>query len=443
MKTSRGRILVVEDRDSLRRMMELALRGEGYEVKSAPDVAAALALVATPSDLVITDLMLPDGSGLEVVRALRAAQSATPIVVLTAFGSIASAVEAMRLGAVDFLEKPLELEQLFALCARWIGPRVADPIFQPPGAAPAIVGCHPRLRAGLRLLEKVAPTPSTVLLTGESGTGKELFARAVHALSPRALGAFVAVNCAAIPESLMENELFGHEKGAFTGAERRHVGRFELAQGGTLFLDEIGELRPEVQGKVLRVLEERVFERVGGGQPVKADVRIVAATNRDLEKMATVGEFRQDLFYRLNVFPIELPPLRERADDVPALARHLVVRLAQKLDRPAPTLDADVLELLQRQPWPGNIRQLANLLERALILVDGHLSLAEIAPLLENRPAPVPGEASDERARVRAALAENEGDKNRAAASLGWSYRHLQRKIHELDLEGFPKYRDD
>ncbi|HVR98972.1 MAG TPA: sigma-54 dependent transcriptional regulator [Thermoanaerobaculia bacterium] len=436
-----GRILIVEDRDSLRRMLERALAAEGYDVLSAADGAAGLGLLREHAfDLVLTDLKLPDLSGLQVLEASRAAQPRVPVVVLTGYGTVGAAVEAMKLGAFDFLEKPVELDDLARLIERAIGEQKKDKddvvAFRAPGAPP-IVGRHPRLRAAVRLLERVAPTESTVLLTGESGTGKELFARAIHALSPRREGPCVAVNCAAIPEALLENELFGHEKGAFTGADRRQQGRFEMAERGTLFLDEIGELPLAVQGKVLRVLEERTFERVGGGRTQRAEVRLVAATNRDLQAMAESGAFRSDLFFRLNVFPIELPPLRERTSDIPLLARHLLAEIARRHRMEPPRLADDAAELLAAEPWPGNVRELANVLERALILADGPaLRAADLRSLL--RPASGP----NERDRIRQALLDAEGDKRRAADLLGVSYRMLLRKVKEHDLEGFPRYRE-
>ncbi len=445
--TSRGgrrpgaRLLVVEDKDSLRRLLVTALSEEGYEVASAEDVAGAKALLGSGAfAAVLSDLKLPDGSGLDVLAAARATQPAAPVIVLTGFGTVATAVEAMKRGAYDFLEKPIEIDDLARLLERALRTdRAADesigeiPVFAPPGAPP-IVGRHPRLRAALRLLERVAPTESTVLLTGESGTGKELFARALHALSPRSAGPFVAVNCAAIPETLIENELFGHERGAFTGADRRQAGRFELAASGTLFLDEIGELSPAVQGKVLRVLEERSFERVGGGATLAADVRLVAATNRDLEAMAASGAFRSDLFFRLAVFPLELPPLRERASDVPLLARHLLTNLCERHRRAPLALDDDALEALGREPWPGNVRELSNVLERAAILATGPTLRSADLRLAVRSPR-------SERERLEEALIAAAGDKQRAAEALGISYRTLQRKIQELDLEGVPKYR--
>ena len=432
-----GRILIVEDRDSLRRMLERALEGEGYEVETAADGGSGIRLLGErPFDFVLTDLKLPDVSGIEVLAASRAAQPRVPVVVLTGYGTVGTAVEAMKLGAYDFLEKPLEIDDLARLIERALGDRGDDAVFHVPGA-PAIVGRHPLLRSALRLLQRVAPTESTVLLTGESGTGKELFARALHALSSRKGGPCVALNCAAIPEALLENELFGHEKGAFTGADRRQPGRFEAAEGGTLFLDEIGELPLGVQGKVLRVLEERTYERVGGGRTQKADVRLIAATNRDLEAMVAEGEFRSDLFFRLNVFPIELPPLRERASDVALLARHLLGEIARRHRLEPPRLEEDAAELLAAQPWPGNVRELANVLERAVILAEGpSLAAADLKPLVR------PLSGAGERDRLKEALIEAEGDKKQAAEILGMSYRALLRKIKEHDLEGVPRYRE-
>jgi DNA-binding NtrC family response regulator len=332
MTSTRRRILLVEDRDSLRRMLERALSGEGYQVTAVADGEAGIARLGDEGfDLVLTDLKLPGASGLEVLAAARERGRELPVILLTGYGTVPIAVEAMRGGAYSFLEKPVEIDDLSRLVAEALGEPPAGPGGEagaaggPPGlhlpGGPSIIGRHPKLRAALNLLRRVAATEATVLLTGESGTGKELFARAIHGLSPRRAGPFAAVNCAAIPETLVENELFGHEKGAFTGADRRQAGRFEAAAGGTLFLDEIGELPLAVQGKVLRVIDERTFERIGAGSTLQADVRLVAATNRELGAMVASGGFRADLYYRLEVFPIELPPLRERPSDVPPRRR--------------------------------------------------------------------------------------------------------------------------
>jgi DNA-binding NtrC family response regulator len=432
-----GRILLVEDRDSLRRMLERALAQEGYTVEPAADAASGIRLVERQDfDLVLTDLKLPDGSGLQVLTASRAAQPRVPVVVLTGFGTVTTAVEAMKLGAFDFLEKPVAIDDLYRLIERAIGERDENAVFHAPGA-PAIVGRHPRLRTAVRLLQRVAVTESTVLLTGESGTGKELFARSLHALSPRRGGPFVALNCAAIPEALLENELFGHEKGAFTGADRRQPGRFEGAEAGSLFLDEIGELPLGIQGKVLRVLEERTYERVGGGRTLRADVRLIAATNRDLAAMVQDGEFRSDLFFRLNVFPLELPALRDRPSDIPLLAHHLLREIARRHHAEAPRLEDDAAELLAGEAWPGNVRELANVLERAVILAEGPvLRAADVRPLLR------PLASAGERERLRQALIEADGDKKKASDLVGMSYRVFLRKVKEHDLEGVPRYRE-
>jgi len=429
-------ILVVEDRDSLRRMLERALSGEGYRVMTAESAEVALELLGQEGiDLVLTDLKLPGQSGIELLRACRESRPDLPVVVLTAYGTVHTAVEAMKEGAADFLEKPVEIDDLFRLVASLAGEAFDETAFNVSGG-PTIIGQHPKVRAAFKLLERVARTDSTVLLTGESGTGKELFARALHALSPRGEGPFVAVNCAAMPETLIENELFGHEKGAFTGAHRRQSGRFEVAKGGTLLLDEIGELPMAIQAKVLRVLEERTFERVGGSQTLRADVRLVAATNRKLATMVEEGGFREDLFYRLEVFPIELPPLRERRSDVRLLAQYLLDRIAQRQKIGRRQLTSSAVKLLESHPWPGNVRQLANVLERAMIVGDGpRLDAGEVRQLLS-----VSGGQSD-RQRLCDALEEAAGDKRQAAEILGVSYRTLQRRIKEYDLGGFPEYR--
>jgi DNA-binding NtrC family response regulator len=434
---SRGRILLVEDKDSLRRMLAHALEREGYEVAAVASGESGIERLAAESfHLLLTDLKLPGCSGLDVLRACRRDRPETPVVLLTAFGTVATAVEAMKHGAVDFLEKPVEVDELYRLVGELVeADEIADAFSTPQGTT--IVGRHPSLRRALRLLRRVAASESTVLLTGESGTGKELFARALHELSPRAAGPFVAVNCAAIPRDLVENELFGHERGAFTGAHRRQGGRFEQAEGGTLLLDEIAELDPSVQGKVLRVLEERTFERVGGERTLRADLRLVAATNRDLAAMVESGAFRSDLFYRLEVFPIELPSLEERCEDIPLLARHLLARLAARAGREAPRLEPAAERLLSGRSWPGNVRQLANLMERGLLLLEGERwSAAQIERLLAESPA-----ADGTAERLRQALLDADGDKRRAAEALGISYRTLQRKVRELDLEGFGRYR--
>ncbi len=443
-------VLVVEDRASLRRMMRTALAQAGYAVTVAAEGDQGLELAGTGRfALVLTDLRLPGASGLEILGASRAVRPEVPVIVLTAHGTVQVAVDAMKAGAADFLEKPIDVDDLLRLVESHLSRRTASRVLEAPGS-PEIVGRHPLLRAAARLAERVAATDSTVLLTGESGTGKELFARAIHALSPRRKGPFVAVNCAALPEPLLENELFGHEKGAFTGAHKRHAGRFETARGGTILLDEIGELGPSVQAKVLRVLEEGRFERVGGSSTVSADARIVAATNRDLREMVDAGEFRADLYFRLEVFPIELPPLRERASDIPVIADHVLGRLAKRMGRRPPRLSRDALGFLEAEPWPGNVRQLANLLERAVILAEepAEIGAAELRALVggggaepQAEPQAEPRGDPDREAGLRRALEASGGDKKEAARLLGIGYRTLLRRVKEFDLEGYPRYR--
>ncbi len=429
-------ILLVEDRGALRRLLATALEQHGYAVTAAADGAEGVTLAGTGQfDLVVTDLKLPAASGLDVLEASRGARPDVPVIVLTAHGTVQTAVDAMKMGASDFLEKPVELDDLAALIESHLGGETEALLLEAPGVPP-IVGRHPLIRAAAKLAMRVAATESTVLLTGESGTGKELFARAIHAHSARAAGPFVAVNSAALPEQLLENELFGHEKGAFTGAHKRQRGRFEVAQGGTLLLDEVGELGLGIQSKILRVLEERAFERVGGSQTLHADVRLVAATNRNLQVMVERGEFRSDLYFRLEVFPIELPRLRDRASDTPLLVAHLLEGICARLRRPLLVPTPRAGEVLQEQEWPGNVRQLANLLERAAILCESNtLTVADLKGLLAQ------GAESEGRREVEEALRSAGGDKKEAAAILGVSYRALQRRVKEYDLEGFPKYR--
>src|ERR687893_1554992 len=332
-------ILLVEDKESLRRVLRLTLENAGYSVAEAADArAAAQEIARAPYRLVLTDLRMPHGSGLDVLRAARAADPDVPVVVMTAYGSIDEAVQAMKDGAHDFLQKPVDSNHLLLLVQRALEQarlRTENILLREEWSRrygfPRIVGESDAIKRAVAETQRVSQTEATVLLLGESGTGKELFARAVHHLSPRRDKAFVAINCAAIPETLIENELFGHERGAFTGAADRRQGKFELATGGTVFLDEIGELPLAVQGKLLRAIEEKMVDRIGGRAPIQVDVRVVAATNRDLRAAAESGEFRRDLFFRLAVFPIEIPPLRERDDDVLTLAQHFAAQLGKEL----------------------------------------------------------------------------------------------------------------
>ena len=371
-------ILLVEDKESLRRVLRLTLENAGYSVTEAADARIALnEIAAAPHRIVLTDLRMPNGSGLDVLHAARAADSDVPVIVMTAFGSIDEAVQAMKDGAHDFLQKPVDSNHLLLLVERALEQarlRTENILLREEWSRrygfPRILGESEAIKRTVAETQRVALTETNVLLLGESGTGKELFARALHHLSNRREKPFVAINCAAIPETLIENELFGHERGAFTGASDRRLGKFELAAGGTVFLDEIGELPLAVQGKLLRVIEEKTVDRIGGRAPLPVDVRIVAATNKDLKAAVEKGEFRGDLFFRLAVFPIEIPALRQRDNDVLLLARDFAAQLGKELRGREATLSEDSLRALQAHDWPGNVRELENAIERACILTD-------------------------------------------------------------------------
>ena len=376
------RILVAEDNDTLRRGIERALRERwpGVEAVASGDLALDRLRDgrAKAFDVVLTDLRLPGADGVAVLRAARERDPNTCVVVMTAYGSVETAVEAMKSGAFDFVQKPLELEQIELRVARAVEHRRllgevselrAERVIREAGEA--IVGDSPALRAAMDLARRVAPTRSTVLITGETGTGKELIAALIHGASPRAAAPFVKVNCAALPETLLESELFGHERGAFTGADRERLGRFEQASGGTLLLDEVGDMSPATQAKLLRVLQDQEFQRLGGTRILRTDARIVAATNQDLEEKLRDGRFRDDLFFRLNVILIELPPLRERPEDLIALAHHFLRRFADRLGRPLRGFSEPALERIRAHPWRGNVRELQNAIERAVLMAEG------------------------------------------------------------------------
>jgi DNA-binding NtrC family response regulator len=371
-------ILVVDDDAGLRESFRLILEDD-YEVVDAPDGPRALELIrATPVDLVLLDIRLPDMDGIEVLERIKAVDDGIEVVLVTAVKTVKTAVAAMKLGAFDYLTKPFEEEELFAVMRRALERRSLERevVFlrselERRQDTDAIVGQHPEMQRLARLIAGTARTTSSVLITGESGTGKEMIARAIHRQSVRHDKPFVAVNPAAVAETLIESELFGHEKGAFTGAVQRKLGRFELAHGGTLFLDEIGTLKPELQVKLLRVLQEREIERVGGTRTVKIDVRIVAATNVDLKQAVAQGAFREDLYYRLAVVPIHVPPLRERREDIPLLVDHFVRRYSREFHKPIGGLEPEALAAMMEYPWPGNVRELQNIIERLVGLVDG------------------------------------------------------------------------
>ncbi len=452
-------ILLVEDKDSLRQVLRLTLEAAGYTVTESADArSAATEIARIPHRLVLTDLRMPHGSGLDVLRAAKAADPDMPVIVMTAFGSIDEAVRAMKDGAHDFLQKPVDSNHLLLLVERALEQarlRTENILLREEWSRrygfPRIIGESEAIKRAVAETQRVAGTEATVLLLGESGTGKELFARAVHHLSQRRDQPFVAINCAAIPETLIENELFGHERGAFTGASDRRLGKFELASSGTVFLDEIGELPLAVQGKLLRVIEEKTVDRIGGRAPVPVDVRVVAATNRDLRAAAESGEFRRDLFFRLAVFPVEIPALRERGDDISLLARHFAAQLGRELRKREATLSEASLAALRAHDWPGNVRELENAIERACILADSStLEPRDLGLMAFGKSDPEAFDALDlsgtladtaeravrfvERRKIAAALEAHDGNKTRAAETLGVSYKTLLTKIRDYDL---------
>jgi len=453
------RILIVEDKESLRRVLAETLEGEGYGVAEAADGEEAIQkLSGERFDLVLTDLKLPRKDGIEVLRAAKENSPSAAVVLMTGFGTIDLAVQAMKEGAYDFLSKPVDTNYLLVLIERALERQRLwreNILFRSEMAErlslPEIVGRSPKIKEAFLLLEKVAPTPATVFLSGESGTGKEIFARALHFLSSRRSRPFVAINCAAIPENLQESELFGYEKGAFTGADSPKLGRFELADKGTLFLDEVGDLSLPTQAKLLRALQEGTLERVGGTKSIHVDVRLVAATNQDLVKATDERRFREDLLYRLHVFPIHLPPLRERPEDIPLLAERFVNRYALEMKKPVKGISSQALPLLQHYSWPGNVRELQNCMERAVILCPQgevgrqhiqfgperggdalEISLNSSGSLLE---ASSKAARAVEKRLIQEALRESKGNKWQASKRLRVSYKTLFSKIKELEIE--------
>ncbi len=454
------RILIVEDERAIRLALSGLLKREGFESEQAGDGHEAIAkLGAEPFDFVLTDLALGDGpSGMDVLRAAKEQQPETPVVMITAHGNEKIAVEAMKAGADDYVPKPFDNDEIRLVVRRCLERtalarenRLLRARVEKDYGMGNLIGSGPAMRQVFETIQKVAETDLTVLIRGESGTGKELVAQALHEQSARKGKPFVAVNCAAISRELVESELFGHEKGAFTGADARRVGRFEAADGGTIFLDEIGDMAPETQAKVLRVLQERSFERVGGGQPIEVDVRVVAATHRDLEKDVADGRFREDLYYRLKVVELQLPALRDRREDLPALAERFLGLVAERLSRPPKPMADTALAALARHGWPGNVRELRNVIEQAAVLAPGEqieaddLNLsggAGLAPSDEARPSPGLAFSDAKRAAARRfersyllqALRENQGNISRTAEAIGMVRQSLQQKIRELDL---------
>jgi DNA-binding NtrC family response regulator len=453
------RLLIVEDKESLAQMLREVVEADGFEPDVASTGTQATRWLAEGRRYVavLTDLRLPGADGIAVLRQARESDPDCPVIVMTAFGTIENAVEAMKLGAYDFIQKPVDVDHLSLMLRRCREHRelrhenlLLKEEFQKRYRLPAIVGESPRIVEVSHAIQRVAPTDSTVLLQGESGTGKELFARAIHQLSPRRDRPFVALNCAAIPATLIENELFGHEKGAFTGASARQLGKFELADTGTIFLDEIGELELGVQAKVLRVLQERRFERIGGTTTVDADVRIICATNRNLEEVVRRGGFREDLFFRINVFPVTIPPLRARREDIDALVDYFLQRFARELGRPGLRMTDEARALLRAHDWPGNIRELQNTIERAAILCDRNTIETRDVHVPHASAAEAIREALDltgtleeatgrtarivERMKIEDALSRS-SSRNAAAELLGVTPRALAAKMKELNLE--------
>ena len=453
-----GKILIVDDEESVRAMLALVLRKEGYEVLEAVDGQAGVELARREQpDVVMMDIRMPRLDGMAAFRLMKQEQSASTVILMTAFATVDAAVEAMKSGAYDYIIKPFNIEEVKILVKRAVEARrlaVEANLLRKELVSHYRLDGHltnsPRMRQIYETVAKVAPTQATVLITGESGTGKELLVNMIHYNSTRARGPFIKVNCSALPETLLESELFGHEKGAFTNAASRRLGRFELADKGTLFLDEIGEMPHSVQVKLLRVLQEREFERVGGSQTVKTDIRVVAATHRSLPELVAKGVFREDLYYRLAVVTIAVPPLRERCEDIPLLARLFLQRFAQETGREIDDFDPEALAILERHLWPGNVRELSNVVERAVIMSSGRVLFPEDLPpqLLPSRThcqaqEEMPswqGKALKEiikemeRSVIQKALARNHGNRMKTARDLDISRRGLQYKIEEYGL---------
>ena len=442
------RILVVDDEKSIREFLTILLQQEEYEVVTAASVGEGKErLVKDRPNLVMCDLKLPDGTGLEVLQHARDQNLGTPFIIITAHTTPQHALEAMRAGAAEYLSKPFNVDDLKTILNKLLSKPVADPR---PYEATEFIGSSAPIQRILDMIPRIAPTPSTVLITGESGTGKELLARAIHAASAHADGPFLSVNCGALPEGLLESELFGHVRGAFTGAVREHAGLFVDAEGGSLLLDEIGELTPPMQAKLLRVLQEHRVRPVGGTREIEFKVRVMAATNRDLRADVDGGSFREDLFYRLNVLHLHLPPLSQRVDDLPELARHFLERTCTRFDTPAKRLTPDAIRVLQAYTWPGNVRELENIIERTVafetseLVTSGslpeHLRGSQEDPQFDHMSLPEEGIDLEEHLSVvranlmRQALEKSGGQQKRAAELLRLSYRAFRYHAEKLGL---------
>ncbi|WP_434042164.1 MULTISPECIES: sigma-54-dependent transcriptional regulator [Sorangium] len=454
-KRQSSRVLVVDDEASARSGLEKLLRQEGYAVDAAADGAEALEVAAErPPDVVVTDLKMPKMDGMALLGKLREQDPSLPVIVVTAFGDVTSAVQAMRAGAEDYLTKPVDFDALLLSIERALersalrveAENLRRQLREREGeGVEGLIGASPAMQKVYRMARQVAGARATVLITGESGTGKGELARAIHAKGPRAKAPFVTLHCAALAESLLESELFGHERGAFTGADRRRIGRFEQAHGGTLFLDEVGEIAPATQVKLLRVLQERAFERVGGNETVTVDVRLIAATNRDLAAAVQEGQFREDLYYRLNVVHIDMPPLRVRDTDVLLLANHFLRRFAAENHRKIEGFTDQARSKLVAHRWPGNVRELENAIERAVVLCDDtridadHLPI-DAAPVAKGALR-IPGAtmAEIERYAILSTLEATNGSTTRAAELLDISIRTIQYRLHEYGMSAKPK----
>ena len=452
-------ILIVEDKESMAQMLKDALESEGYNVISARDGMEGIRqLKESRIDLVLTDLKLPERDGIEILKASKEENQLMPVIVMTAYGSVETAVTAMKEGAFDFITKPFDIDHLLMLIKRALETQrvlkeniLLKEEFASKLGLPRIIGKSEKITDVAQLVQKVAPTKTTVLLLGESGTGKELFARAIHNLSHRRNYPFVPINCAAIPKDLLESELFGHEKGSFTGADAKKLGKFELADGGTIFLDEVGDMDFILQSKLLRAIEESEIERVGGVKTIKVDVRIVAASNKDLEKAVEDKSFREDLYYRLNVFPVKIPPLRERKEDIPLLVEYFINRYCLELKTSQKSISKYALDILMNYYWKGNVRELENTIERAIILCVGDIIIPEhivhtqrsMADSMD-RPLLSEGTLEDvakkalkiaETQRIVEALRQTKGNKSKASELLRVSYKTLLTKIKEYGIE--------
>jgi DNA-binding NtrC family response regulator len=457
-----GRILIADDHDSLRRGLAQAVSEAGHDVEEAPNGNAAIEKLHEGFfDVVVSDLKMGGSTGLEVLKTAKTLHPSSAIILMTAFGSVSTAVEAMKSGAFDYVQKPFEIEEMEVKIEKALEMRrmqnQIDYLRHAQGDIydfDRIIGSSGALEKVLAVVRKVAKSNTTVLVRGETGTGKELIAGAVHHNSHRAARNFVKVNCAALQENLLESELFGHEKGAFTGADKQRIGRFEQADGGTLFLDEIGDMSPNTQAKILRVLQEHEFERLGGTRTIKVDVRLIAATNRDLPAMVEAGQFREDLYYRLNVVTMEMPPLRERKDDVAALSNFFIRRFSGELKKKIQGLEPEALKLLMRYQWPGNIRELENAIERAMLLAEGtHIAVDDLrlgdtgptgaprdnASVVKIPPTGIPLEEVERIALIEALKMSNWVQKD-AAELLAISPRVMNYKIKTLGID-FPRGR--